>query len=980
MTLNSSAENSSEEQICDVKSLEAGEVIKARQRDWLVLSKHTDQTTTLQVRALESVDGSTLTLHPNLEITPITRSQITLPDSVKCFSTQSKAALYDDALRLSLSQGSGPFHSPAQMTFEPRAYQLVPLLMALRLEVPRILIADDVGIGKTIEAGLILRELMDRGEVHRFSVLCPPHLVEQWENELLTRFNIQAVAVTSKSIRQLERRLPIAESVFEVYPYTIVSLDYIKARKRQENFARNCPDFILVDEAHTCIGTSHGKQQRYRLLAELADNPQRRIIMLTATPHSGDVEAFKRLLGLLNPELAEMNFDDQNYRIQLARHYVQRRRIDILSTHKEAQDVFPTHETTEWPYELPRNHQSFQDAVLDYCLEMVEQAGSEKRKQRFAFWATLSLMRCVNSSPAAALRSLQNRAESLTDESIEARIFEEESDDGEVVDEEGALPFLNREPSADGEPSADKEPSADREPSANQEPSADQDTTQLDLPTLIDQVKDLMGPGQDHKLDALILILKEHLLDQGFHPVIFCGYVASVEYVCQHLKEIFPKAHIEGITGSLSSTERRETVYQMGQSQDRSRILVATDCLSEGINLQQLFNAVIHYDLSWNPTRHQQREGRVDRFGQVSQHVRSIMLYSAHSPVDGAVLDVILRKAQEIKKATGATVPLPEERGPITDAIYESLKLKRQELLSIDLEADNDLASNYARAENHWRSVLENEKKSRTRFAQRAIKAEEVMSIWTRAQDFMSSSQDVKRFLKESMHLMGAPLEERGQETVAYVSRLPLDVKERLYLQQISDRLKVAFEEPVPFGAFLAHRTHPLIQTLADTLTKAALQSDTFPDLGVSPLGAWLSNHVQKTTIILLLRLRLRVKVMHHKERTLITQEAACVALQDGQIWAEGAKARALLRHAAASNMPSQQRSERIKAARQALPEMRSGPIRELIAQIERRMERDHRSIRDASKGSGKITVKACLPEDVVGLFVLEPVSSGRAH
>src|SRR6478736_1799315 len=96
------------------------------------------------------------------------------------------------------------------------------------------------------------------------------------------------------------------------------------------------------------------------------------------------------------------------------------------------------------------------------------------------------------------------------------------------------------------------------------------------------------------------------------------------------------------------------------------RLLVATDCLSEGINLQALFDAVLHYDLSWNPTRHQQREGRVDRFGQPSRLVRSILLYSPDSTIDGAVLDVILRKAETIRKATGVTVRLPEDRGAVT--------------------------------------------------------------------------------------------------------------------------------------------------------------------------------------------------------------------------------------------------------------------------------------------------------------------------
>ncbi len=128
-------------------------------------------------------------------------------------ATQDAARLLSEALRLSLRRGAGPFRSAARVAFEPRAYQLVPLLMALRLPVVRLLIADDVGIGKTIEAGLILRELIDRGEVDRFAVLCPPHLVEQWTGELKAKFDLDAVAVTAASAARLERGLAAVADV-----------------------------------------------------------------------------------------------------------------------------------------------------------------------------------------------------------------------------------------------------------------------------------------------------------------------------------------------------------------------------------------------------------------------------------------------------------------------------------------------------------------------------------------------------------------------------------------------------------------------------------------------------------------------------------------------------------------------------------------------------------------------------------------------
>ena len=164
----------------------------------------------------------------------------------------------------------------------------------------------------------------------------------------------------------------------------------------------------------------------------------------------------------------------------------------------------------------------------------------------------------------------------------------------------------------------------------------------------------------------------------------FCRFIATAEHVADGLRKAFPKLRIEAVTGELPPEERRARVEAMGDAEQR--LLVATDCLSEGINLQSLFDTVIHYDLSWNPTRHQQREGRVDRFGQPAKLVRSVLLYSPDSAIDGAVLDVILRKAEAIRKATGVTVPLPDERGAVTGALMNAVMLRkgRGRQLSLD--------------------------------------------------------------------------------------------------------------------------------------------------------------------------------------------------------------------------------------------------------------------------------------------------------
>ena len=202
-----------------------GDLVRARGREWIVLPGADPDI--MRLRPLSGSEEDVQKLAPRLEFEPVVSASFAPPDGAT-FGPSEAALLLKDSLRLSLRRGAGPFRGIGRIGFEPRAYQLVPLLMALKLDVVRLLIADDVGIGKTIEAGLILRELYDRGEIDGATVLCPPHLVEQWVSELESKFAIQAAAVTASSAGRLERDLPSGESVFRAYPFTVVSLDFIK--------------------------------------------------------------------------------------------------------------------------------------------------------------------------------------------------------------------------------------------------------------------------------------------------------------------------------------------------------------------------------------------------------------------------------------------------------------------------------------------------------------------------------------------------------------------------------------------------------------------------------------------------------------------------------------------------------------------------------------------------------------------------------
>ena len=241
-----------------------------------------------------------------------------------------------------------------------------------------------------------------------------------------------------------------------------------------------------------------------------------------------------------------------------------RQRIDITGREWGESRSFPRHETTEKSYDLDSAHKAFNEAVLDYCLEIVSTSGEDQNRRRLAFWGTLALMRCVGSSPAAAASALRNRLSGDL-EKLGEQVFDD-----------------------------DEAESIDVEPASGLE-------AQSSLEKLIEQA-DRLAKSKDPKLLAVIDVLKP-LIAEAANPVVFCRFIATAEQVAEGLRKAFPKVRVEAVTGALPAEERRARVEDMGTAPQR--LLVATDCLSEGINLQNQFDSVVHYDLSWNPTRHQ---------------------------------------------------------------------------------------------------------------------------------------------------------------------------------------------------------------------------------------------------------------------------------------------------------------------------------------------------------------------------------------
>lgn len=923
-----------------------GSLIRARGREWIV--QPGSVAPLLRVRPLTGSEEDSALIHADLE-TGITSASFPLPDP-RMEGSQDEAALLADALRMALRRGAGPFRCFGNLAVEPRTYQLVPLLMALRMDPVRLLIADDVGIGKTIEAALIARELHDRGEVERMTVLCPPHLVEQWVKELDERFHLHAVAVTASSAARLERGLPLGDSIFHAHRVTVVSLDYIKSERRRHEFIRACPELVIVDEAHTCTPASQGRHQRYELLRALAEDAERHLLLLTATPHSGDAGAFHSLLALLKPEFAQLaTATGERYdslRQQLAQHFVQRRRPDI----DEWQDggIFPGRETTELTYRLGGRWLGFFEAVLDYCAE-VTASGGDANRQRLNFWGTLALMRCVSSSPAAAVQALRTRllAEHVVEagEAVTAQLFD--GSDEDLVED-------------------DVVPAAD--------------TGDPKLLSLLHQAEQLAGERDDPKLRLLAEHLAQLLAD-GYNPVVFCRYIATAHYLHTHLSARFRDVTVSVVTGEFPSDERERRVEALGESE--RRLLIATDCLSEGVNLQHHLDAAIHYDLSWNPTRHEQREGRVDRFGQRRQKVRTSLLYGANNPVDGAVLKVILRKAESIRQDLGVPVPLPDDDHTLTQALMKAVMLRHESRGSPQFELfDFDSMAESRALHAKWTDLAEKAKKNRTVFAQRRLRPSDVLPEWERMRAVLGAGEEVRRFATRAFARLGAPLAFRSQGgAIATLDLLPPMLRERLAAERLHGKLGIDFQQPPASGCRLLHRSHPLVATMADELLERALSATAgdAPNLArLARIGVWRSAAVTALTTVLLLRLRHQLAVTRSGRTSVLLVEEALPLAWIGRHTPEertGDDVLAWLAEPAQGDLAAAVRERQMADALTMVRE-RSDALRRIAESQAQRLLADHRRVREAAQARGSYAVQALDPVDVMAVYVLLPGAS----
>jgi len=516
------------------------------------------------------------------------------------------------------------------------------------------------------------------------------------------------------------------------------------------------------------------------------------------------------------------------------------------------------------------------------------------------------------------------------------------------------------------------------------------------LRDLIERSDRLRGKAHDPKLKQLLKELKG-LLAEGFRPVIFCRFRPTAHYLAEQLEQELPKrAHVVmAVTGELPPEERVERIRELQNELANGKVpvLVATDCLSEGIDLQHIFDAVIHYDLCWNPTRHEQREGRVDRFGQARSAVRALMLHGGDSnPVDERVRTVILEKEKTIRKELGVSVPIPGNANTITQAVLGGIFGKAakaiQGFLNLGLPGFGGSGSDLdAVIEAEWQSAKENARATRTIFAQRSLKPEEALREWDRTRESLGSSDAVERLVLNACRRLNLPI-----GALPAVGGWELDLtrlednrqalRERLRNHDLGGKLRLSFRSPARDGSQLLSRSHPLVVELADFVAERAL-SGLEPDLAARA-SVIRTKAVAKRTQVLVLRLRHQL----HQERwtgkgyeplpDLLVEECLTARVNgDGLEQLEGAAALELLEAPASGNIDPGQRQQWLQEAVAELDSLQ--PALSALAQLRaQQAEDDHRRVREASLRSGealrmRFRCEPSLPVDVIGLIVLLP-------
>lgn len=561
--------------------------------------------------------------------------------------------------------GEPPLAAPFHGAVEADDYQLVPLLKALRMPRVSLLLADDVGLGKTVEAGLVLTELLLRRRIRRVLILSPASLRSQWQAEMKQKFALDFDSVDREATAALRRRMGMDANPWRTHPRIVASYYYLRQPDVLEEFLAFCRsntdearlpwDLLIVDEAHNLSPAPFGEDSDLsRMLAEIAPYFEHKLF-LTATPHNGHTRSFTGLLERLDP----MRFT-QSSELKGA----MRGRVEDVLVRRLKREI---NQVTEPPRFAERTIQPIElklkpeeqalSRAFDEFRSRVRSVIAERRRedQLAGAFAVEILGKRLLSCPVAFAdswrRYLEGAREQESAESSEVRAAERSA--REELDDD--LEAESRTAHASHVVGAWLHPLADR--LAAETAAVEDALAGLGLTPASDS---LSAPAADTRFDALVDLIEQRLRENdGWRDderlVIFTEYKTTLDYLHHRLSQRYPDA-AEGVVltlyGGMDQPDRDRIKAAFNNADDPVRILLATDAAAEGLNLQETARYLLHYDIPWNPSRLEQRNGRLDRHGQ-ARHVM-VFHFASDQDDDLRFLARVVNKVETIREDLGS--------------------------------------------------------------------------------------------------------------------------------------------------------------------------------------------------------------------------------------------------------------------------------------------------------------------------------------
>lgn len=707
-------------------SPEPGQLVEVRRRKWIVnevtgstlgSAERNDQT----LVSLSSLDEDALgeELQVVWQIEPGARvlEQAGLPKA-SGWDSPARLEAFLDAVRWgAVTNADKSFlQAPFRSGITIEDYQLDPLVRALEMARVSLLIADDVGLGKTIEAGLVIQEMLVRHRARTVFIVCPSSLQYKWRDEMLEKFGLEFRVVDTNYIRQLRRERGLHVNPWTSFPRLITSMDWMKGGEGLRLVKDALPphityprtfDILVIDEAHniapSTLSTYALESQRTRLIRTIAPHFEHKLF-LSATPHNGYQESFTSLLELLDNQRFARNVMPNEK--QLQRVMVRRLKTDLVNS--EGKPIYPKRKLLPLEVDYTDEELSIHKLLNEYA----QSRSNSVAGTRFAFgsdFINCLLKKRLFSSPMAFAQTLAKHTDTLSRPRTNKRKNKELNER-----------ILYKAILQAQEDSSDDELIEERNHDAVDVLSEVIPTLSDDQKALLQKLSDWANSAKntiDSKAQALLAWLESHLKPDGDwnekRVILFTEYRATLSWLEQILASHgYGGERLSILHGSIDTDEREKikAAFQASPSISDVRILLATDAASEGIDLQNHCNYLIHIEIPWNPNVMEQRNGRIDRHGQKASEVYILhpvgkgyspnRADSNHTEGDQEYLWRAVKKVDTIREDLGSVGPV------IAKQIEEAMLGKRNTLNTNHAEKKARKANKYVAAEKELKDKI----------------------------------------------------------------------------------------------------------------------------------------------------------------------------------------------------------------------------------------------------------------------------------